>query len=290
MKKYLIILLLAIFLMASCTSISVSASGTDTSITVQVISDGNVTGYINGTAVNGSVSYYIDGIEVASEFSKVRGALHHAQDTADSASWMAHVAWTLTQVNNESIALIRTDVGNNTGKIYWLRDELFGLEYDYIAFKEDTTTNITEIKLVLDDHEQRLQSNEENITALKQQVADLNATLGNIGKGLAGLGIIACGLFLANKRYPLGEVVKNGKLMFRNDGRQYKIVDFVSKSKAKSKTSKKVKAKKPRAPWLPRIKRNPDKSPLKLIKQAIRTPEKSPFRFLFSFFHINNKF
>ena len=108
--------------------------------------DGDVTGYINGTAINGSVSYYIDGVEVKGEFDDVWASISRVRGMAQDAYSFAGNAYLYAENNHNTIVELSLTVGNNTNKIYMLRDELVAFENDYIIFKSDTNINISYMK------------------------------------------------------------------------------------------------------------------------------------------------
>ena len=134
-----------------------------------------------------------------------------------------------------------------------------------------------------------LYSQGEEINALQAKVHELQGTILLIRNTLIGLGLLAGALFLVNRRYPLGEVMKNGNILSRN-GRQYKIVDFVQETKPiiveTKKTESSLKARIARIKRM-RIRRNPERSPLKLLARIRKNPEKSLLRILFPFLFVN---
>ena len=156
------IVFIVLMLSLSLPVMHVSAEG-DTEITVVVVGDGNVTGYINGTANNGSVYYYIDGIEVSGEFADVWDAIisakekaSDAHDLASSAYCLANTAWVIAKDNEGRIAAIETNLSNLEVMIWMLRDEVIAFEEDYIVFKNGTRANFTMVNSRIDTANDRI--------------------------------------------------------------------------------------------------------------------------------------
>ncbi|RLF52573.1 MAG: hypothetical protein DRN24_03020 [Thermoplasmata archaeon] len=302
MKKN-IVLLIALLISSLLFIVPVQATNDDdngTTITVYVVSDGNVsstfnvttegdlTAFFNGEA-NGSINYWIDGMNVKSEFNNVYNLIKDLKNGLFNTHSIASYAYNKALKNYEELQehdktlMIYYDAINDTyTKLYLLKDEVVAFEGDYLGFKN--LTNNT-----LNIFGSNLQSQGEDINVLKAKVHDLQGTILLIRNTLIGLFLLAGALFLVNRRYPLGEIMKNGNILSRN-GKQYKIVDFVQETKPviveTNKTEGSLKDRIARIRRM-RIRRNPERSPLKLIARIRKNPEKSLLRILFPFLFVN---
>jgi len=247
-------------LVSLVSTVSIQATSGDSTTKVYVITDGNLTAYFDGVA-SGDINYWIDGIEVKGEFATLRNALdefidvwialnelksdlEETNDTANDAYSYANYTYNCTQNNAKKLEehnrtlILHYHIINST------INELVAFEKAYFDFKNETYLNFTSVKDTLDGHEQRICILEGRVDRLESSVDELKATLGNIGKGLAGFGLIAGGLFLTNRHYPLRDVVKKGKCIFGTHDKQQKIKDSVHKSsevKAKAKSQNRLK-------------------------------------------------
>ena len=118
----------------------------DDTITVEIYSDADITGWVNATA-NGSIVFYIQGIDILNEIDSLWSAVKSAKSKASSAYSKASKAYILAKSNSGKISLMEADIQNNTAKIYILRDELVSFENDYIKFKNCTLNNITLLQI-----------------------------------------------------------------------------------------------------------------------------------------------
>ena len=118
----------------------------DDTITVEIYSDKDITGWVNATA-NGSIVFYIQGIDILNEIDSLWSAVKSAKSKANSAYSKASKAYILAKSNSGKISLMEADIQNNTAKIYILRDELVSFENDYIKFKNCTLNNITLLQI-----------------------------------------------------------------------------------------------------------------------------------------------
>jgi len=139
----------------------------DDTITVEIYSDADITGWVNATA-NGSIVFYIQGIDILNEIDSLWSAVKSAKSKASSAYSKASKAYILAKSNSGKISLMEADIQNNTAKIYILRDELVSFENDYIKFKNCTLNNITLLQLELNDQKEAISNLHENFNNYKQ--------------------------------------------------------------------------------------------------------------------------
>jgi len=139
----------------------------DDTITVEIYSDADITGWVNATA-NGSIVFYIQGIDILNEIDSLWSAVKSAKSKASSAYSKASKAYILAKSNSGKISLMEADIQNNTAKIYILRDELVSFENDYIKFKNCTLNNITLLQLELNDQKEAISNLHENLSNYKQ--------------------------------------------------------------------------------------------------------------------------
>ena len=166
-------IIVTIMLLFSSVLITQVCADEGTTVDVTIVSNENITGYINSTSINGSVYYYIDGIEVSSEFESIWSKIGRAQRSADNAYGFAGLAYGFATNNNNAIIVLTSDLENNSIKIYMIRDELIAFEDEYINFKNETTANITGLKI------QNTQLKEAN-DLLSSEVDVLEETLHNL--------------------------------------------------------------------------------------------------------------
>jgi len=186
---------IAILMLFFSTMLVTPAYAEDTTITVVIASDGNIIGYINGTAINGSVFYYIDGIEVIGEFADLWTKISDVEDSAHSAYNFANSAYFLAWNTNNTLMLVKADVENNIAKIYLLRDELIAFEDDYLVFKNAANKNITGLQI-----EDVILKNEINL--LNSKLQGTRDTISKIIFILICLPFVPIMYYITKKRFP----------------------------------------------------------------------------------------
>ena len=144
----------------------------DDTITVEIYSNGDITGWINATA-NGSAVFYIQGIDILGEIDSLWSAVKSAKSKASSAYSKASKAYILAKSNSGKISLMEADIQNNTAKIYILRDELVSFENDYIKFKNCTLNNITLLQLELSNQSKAITTLHKDLTRFKELVSHI---------------------------------------------------------------------------------------------------------------------
>jgi len=253
----------------------VNAEGNDTVLKVVIFTDGNVTGYFNATA-GGDVNYWIEDIEVKTEFENIWKALgefvsvwnalsdieddvHNAQKTASVAMATANDNLLKILENNESI----TDIYD---KLMVLLDELLGFEQEYLLFKDsmlifqnNTNDNISDINDLCELLKQRVTDLENQVNSIKNDLDKVEAGILFSGKLAIGFLILACGLYLINRRYPIGVMVKNGRVTLSDGSRRF--IDLVKNADK----SKKVKNSKSLRYKITHIRVNKNKSPIRIV-------------------------
>ena len=256
----IIVILLCLTSAVFTANISAKESLTDeTKVEVYVVTKENLTAFIDGSAENGDVTYYIDGIEVKSEFSSIWDFIQSLNSKVNSNYGLASQAYTIadnayarTTENRENIGNmgntldqhaytlgIHYDAINDTyGKLYLLKDEVVAFEDHYFEFENNTNNT--------------LNFQENRIDTLRAQLDDLNGFVALIKNSLIGLTIVAMGIYLVNRKYPLKEVLQNKKPVLAKS-KQQKIQEF-TKIKSKSFRYK-----------ITHIRINKDKSPLKFL-------------------------
>jgi len=187
-KKILVILGFAVLILALPQIKAEDTTVEDTTIDIIVISEGNVTGYINCTAINGSVSYYIDGIEVKGEFDKVWSSISGVRKTAQRARSLAGSAYRYADNNHNDIVELSIISENNTNKIYILRDELVSFENEYIVFKNNTNTTFTQITY-------KIKNLREDVTSLQEADKELEKNIRMLWISIMGL-LVCFGLMI----------------------------------------------------------------------------------------------
>ena len=140
-----------------------------TTIDIIVIGDDGVTGYINGTAINGSVNYYIDGIEVKGEFDDVWASISRVRGMAQDAYSFAGNAYLYAENNHNAIVELTLTSENNTNKIYMLRDELVAFENDYLVFKNDTNTTFSLMEYEMMQNSMGIHDLNDELSALRER-------------------------------------------------------------------------------------------------------------------------
>lgn len=311
MEKNLIISgLLTMFILSLLLVVSpVKAAEDDAGIQVIVITDGDVNASLDATA-GGNVTFWIDGIEVKSEFEDiwtyinnidqhvavttldtnseltslkkyiedVEGTANGAWEYANNAFAYAGNAYSYADKNNDSIVYLFTwasnieasyleNVTKFDGLIEKIQEDLDDHEKRIVLLELDLNKLQEKIALLeseTEDLDNRLNDLNETVALQDETINSLKSDLNGLKNGLMGIGavilIVAIAvvlLFLINRKYPLGYIIRNGKEVIVN-GKQ-KITGYVKradKSKTKAFWSK-VKHTK--------IKRNPDRSPVKLF-------------------------
>ena len=212
-------IIVTIMLLFSSVLITQVYADEGTTVNVTVVSNENITGYLNSTSINGSVYYYIDGIEVSSEFENIWSKIGRAQRSANNAYGFAGLAYGFATNNNNAILVLTSDLENNSVKIYMIRDELIAFEDDYINFKNETTANIMELKI------QNTQLKEAN-DLLSSEVDILEETLYNLKMYAIWFAVIV-GVLLSYLLFR--RVMGSRKIRFRF--KKEKIVEVKKKSK-----------------------------------------------------------
>ena len=220
--------------------------------------------------------------------------LGKTQESADSAYGLAADAY-VESLNNKGLLdehaqtlVVHYDKLTDTiDKLWILRDEVVAFEGHYFGFVNDTNNTLGIYGDSIQFHDEELVLQEEDIELLQAKLKNLNGVIALVRNTLIGLGILACGLFLFNRRYRFGQIRRNGKDIYQNGGRQHSIVEFMPKpeqaKKAKNHASLRYKLTHIR---IRRTMVKPNKTPVKYKTFHIRrNPEKSPVRFMFSFFH-----
>ena len=146
-------------------------------LTVQIYSDKDITGWINATA-NGSVVFYIQGIDILNEINSLWPAIKNAKSKANSAYSKASKAYIIAKSNSGKISLMEANIQNNTAKIYILKDELISFENNYIEFKNQTLSNISLLQLQLNNQNRTISELSENYTKFKELVGYALLVLG----------------------------------------------------------------------------------------------------------------
>lgn len=269
--KNIAIIVVTLTLISLAFTMSAQANGDttqtngDTTITIYVVTDGNITASFNAKA-NGSVNYWLDGIEVLGEFTSLWEAIvgtgngikeldegmhgnyllvsqaytdiNKLKDGVHSNFFLASGAHTLALQNEGELEehnqtlLIHYDAINDTyTKLYVLRDEVVSFEAHYLNFENETNNT-------LGTYGEDIAFHEGEINTLRAEVKNLNGIIALIRNALIALGLIAGALFIVRRRYPVGELIVNGYGSFKNGYKQYKIVDFVQKTEAIGKPAK----------------------------------------------------
>jgi len=168
------ITIIGILLLLSLSFMVASVNAEATTIDIIVIGEDDVTGYINGTAVNGSVYYYIDGIEVKGEFGDVWSSISSARRLAKDAYSFAGMAYAyagnayqLAKNTNDTVVELTFIVENNTHFIYLLRDELVAFENDYLVFKKDTNKSFNTVEYKINQNSGLIKVIENDVNGLE---------------------------------------------------------------------------------------------------------------------------
>ena len=243
----------------------------ETNIDIIVITEENINASFNATA-GGDISIWIDGVELQSEFVTITDVVNSISTDVDDVRNDLNYAFMVANGNtykilelNESLqeAFIeilenynRTENNNNSIRdlIFWA----YNLENNYLIFKDETHDNFTSVKLKNEEQDNELDSLKGQISNLQSQLNHLNSTFGTIGIILVIIGVLACSLYLYNRRYPLAEIGGNGKNISKAKKHRH-IVDFINKpQKSKKAKTKSLSFK------IKHIRRNPKKS---IVKQ-----------------------
>ncbi len=262
-KIFVTLMILTSLFMVS--TISAEENNKETKVEVYVLTDENLTAFFNGTSTNGDVSYFIDGIEVQNEFMSIWNLLNKLSSKISNNRGLANLAYTIADnayghanqneeklnqhnstLNNHAHTLaFHYDAINDTyNKLYVLRDEVVSFENHYLAFENQTNNT--------------LNAQEDQITSLKAEINDLNGLITLLTYSGIGLVILGVGIYLFNRKYPIGNMFKNKKPVI-SKSKQYKILDYTEK---------------------------PKRTLRYIITHIRRNKEKSPLKFLFSFFII----
>lgn len=276
-SKLIIIGMAAVLLLSMACSIPVNAEESDVTMDVYVETEGNVNASFNATA-GGNVTYWIDGMEVKSEFSSIWEAfgefddvwefineldlfIEETRNTANGAYHLGLSAFSYASDNYDKIMLafaallelnettnkMQSELEEHNDTINYLKDKISYLEAEIEKLNATISDQAAQIKL--------LQSDVKGIN-------ELLGFVGNAGIIFVVLAVLACCLYLFNRKYPFGQVMRNNKGIFKN-GKKRKTLDFTRKAGK----PKKVK----------------NKSFYFKMKHIKRNKEKSPVRSLFSF-------
>lgn len=289
MKKILSIILIILLSLTFTQTINAEETKKDTILGVHVITDENLTAYINGSA-GGDVDYYIDGIEVSAEFMALWAKINKLDNEIDDVDGKANQAWgyanhaySYSDDNNQKINENNNTLKNHAytlsthynaindtyNKIYILKDEVVSFENHYLKFEDKTNNTLNNQSVTIgqqgsminDLHDTNL-GLQETVRAQSDQLEEMNSLLGLIKNTMIVL-LIAAGLvvllYLLNRRYPFGKIAGKAKKSIKNFKRE-RQPDYVKSSK-KAQTKKTLMYKIKHT----HIKRNPEKSPIKLF-------------------------
>jgi len=279
MRKELTLIIVVLLALLSLAITTKADQNNETKVEVYVITEEDLVAYFNGSSTDGSVSYYIEGIEVLTELQNINTLigdiqLTEEQNTASLSDDLqilcqqlqnnidniyACVVGNIERIgqNNRSIEKLKEDLLIFKDNLYMLRDEVVSFENSYFENISRINTIFDELneKLVL--HESLIEENRQNISELQEKFDDLSSNLANVGGTGSIFLLVFISFYIFNKRHPFAKVLE-GNFISKNF--QHKLLDFTKKQK--SKTS--------------RYKRN-----VKINKN------KSPLKSLFSFFHVN---
>lgn len=290
MKKQIVLLIAILSILLASTSATADTETTnDTKVEVHVITDENLTAYINGEA-GGDVNYYIDGIEVSEEFMALWAKINKLNKKIKDVGGTANMAWGYAD-NAYSYS------NDNNQKIFLIRDELIAFENDYFVFKNNTNNTIGDHAQGLNNHANLLYQHagvinnqgdqidnqsvtlgqqgsmiddlhnnnlglQETVRAQSDQLEEMNSMLGLIKDTLIVLLIIGALIvlfYLLNRKYPFRKMAGKAKRSIKNLKRE-RQPDYVKSSK-KAQTKKTLMYKIKHT----HIKRNPERSPVKLF-------------------------
>ena len=136
-----------IFLLALCLTFSTTmfVQADPSFVDIALVTDDNIVANITGIVNdNGTITVYVDGIEIKGEISKLWSSIEKVDRSAKNANWKANN-------NRKYILLLQKDIENNTQRIYLIKKEIIAFEEDYFKVKEDYYgfKNTTEDKLNL---------------------------------------------------------------------------------------------------------------------------------------------
>jgi len=292
MKKKLTILVVFALTFLSFTITTKAVADDETRVEVYAITDENLTAYFNGTSTDGSVNYYIEGIEVLTEFQHINNLILSLQsleqqntnalsadmqiiydDLIDELSNLRDVLideintvsgnvlsnLALIQQNNKSIENVKDDLLVLNNHLYMLEDELVSFEEVYLENISRINTMLDQINEKLSLHESLIQKNQQNISKLQQKYDDLTSNLANVG-GVGLFFIVGLIIFYIINKTHIPTKILDSNIIPKN-GKQHNLLEFTDKQDSKT--------------FIYRI------NQLKLNKN------KSPLKFLFSFFNVN---
>jgi len=254
---------------------NVSAGENDTNMDIMVITDGNVTAYFNASA-GGTVNYWIEDVEVRNEFQKIWDAMgdndifllnsindidikvQDAKFTAEQAYLMSNNNYLLIKDNSDTLIDHNDSINELFNRTVLLINELAAFEGDYVNFKNEVNVNFTSLYDLIDELKSNQVLLQDQVDNLQGEISGLKQNLGNIGKYSGLFFLILCGLYLFNRRYPFKDVhfKKNGIVNKSKNGYRDLVKKADKTKKAKAKSNSKV---------VKRVRRNPEKSPLKLL-------------------------
>jgi len=126
MKKWILITIFVLTL-----TINTTLADNNTSyIDIALVADGDIIANLTGIVNNGTMTIYINGIEIQGELSKLWTNIEKVSKTAKS-------AYSKASKNYKYIISLQKDVQDNTERIYIIRNEIVAFEEDYFKVKED---------------------------------------------------------------------------------------------------------------------------------------------------------
>lgn len=269
MRKRFVFTITAIILITFSVVASSQEGSSFTEYRVFIETDGDIEAFFDGKA-NGSITYYVDGIEVKSEFSDIWGCLNDIKGDLDQISNYALTAFANSNDNAEKIKKHAEELNTHDATLSWhtfaINDTMYKVAFlgnEIVAFEGAYFNFVNETNSTFSEHSSNIDSNSEEIDVLRARVNNLNFMIGLLRNFIIGLLVLAFVLYVINKRYPLKEMTKKYNRIIK-DGRPKPIYDFSGKFKYMG-----------------------EKLNLLTRIRVKRNPKRSPLRFLFSFLHIN---
>lgn len=292
MKKKLTLMIVFVLTFISFNITTKAIENNETRIEVNAITDENLTAYFNGTSTDGFVNYYIEGIEVLTEFQHINNLISSLQmleqqntnalstdmqgvydelidelsnlrdvliDEINTVSGNVLSNLALIQQNNKSIENVKDDLLVLRNNLYMLKDEVVGFEGSYFENLSRINTMLDEINENLSLHESLIQENQQNISELQQKYDDLTSNLANVG-GVGVFFIVGLIIFYIINKTHIPTKILDSNIIPKN-GKQHNLLEFTDKQDSKSFIYK--------------------------INQLKLNKNKSPLKFLFSFFNVN---
>ena len=126
MKKWILITIFVLTL-----TINTTLADNNTSyIDIALVADGDIIANLTGIVNNGTMTVYVNGIEIQGELSKLWTNIEKVSKTAKN-------AYSKASKNYKYIISLQKDVQDNTERIYIIRNEIVAFEEDYFKVKED---------------------------------------------------------------------------------------------------------------------------------------------------------